>query len=89
MLCSINQTTTYVDPNRCNEKPIPVEGEFICENMDLIVGTKCQFICPADKVPILDEIATCKEVVNPGSSASTFEWDKSMSSFECVKVIRY
>ena len=80
--------TILIDPNRCNETPTPLEGEFLCDNAYLAAGTKCHFSCPSNKVPIEEGFITCKKIIDPGSNSSTFEWDRSLASFECVKVIR-
>ena len=77
-----------IDPNRCDEIPTLKEGDFECENSELTVGTKCKFVCPSDKVPVLEDTITCDEFIDPKSNLSTFEWDKEISSFECVKIIR-
>ena len=77
-----------IDPNRCDEIPTLKEGDFECENSKLIVDTKCKFVCPSDKVPVLDDMIFCEEFIDPKSNLSTFEWDKEISSFECVKIIR-
>ena len=78
-----------IDPNHCDELPTLIDGDFKCENPDLTVGTKCQFICLSDKVPVLENMITCEELIDPKSNLSTFQWDKAISSFECVKIIRF
>ena len=80
--------TILIDPNRCNETPTPLEGEFLCDNAYLAAGTKCHFSCTKNKEPIEEGFITCKKIIDQESNSTTFKWDSSLPSFECVKVIR-
>jgi hypothetical protein len=78
----------FTDKNRCSGIPIPSEGEFVCNNENLSPETECQFICPLGKMPIEDINIRCIENVDTNDTDNLYVWDKDVSNFQCVQLIR-
>ena len=64
------------------------EGEFVCNNENLAPETRCEFVCPIGKMPLDETIVTCKENIGNNGIESSYEWDKDVSNFKCIRVMR-